>query len=147
MKPAKQITAIALTGAITLGLTACKKEAATTNAVSSAAQATYVAPGAKDEYYLFYSGGHSGQIYVAGIPSMRHISTIPVFAPYSGTGYGYDEESKKMLGDYTWGGAFGTYFWVDPKEDMAVVYMAATPNAVGTYSRMVRNLTLQAIVD
>ncbi|HEX5177134.1 MAG TPA: hypothetical protein VFV83_08910, partial [Chthoniobacteraceae bacterium] len=24
------------------------------------AVATYVAPGEKDEYYLFYSGGHSG---------------------------------------------------------------------------------------
>lgn len=30
------------------------------------------------------------------------------------------------VGDYTWGVAFGTYFWVDPKEDMAVLYMAAT---------------------
>ena len=67
------------------------------------ALATYVAPGEKDEYYLFYSGGHSGQVFVAGIPSMRHIATIPVFAPYPATGYGFDEESKKMLGDYTWG--------------------------------------------
>ena len=64
---------------------------------------TYVAPGEKDEYYLFYSGGHSGQVFVAGIPSMRHITTIPVFAPYPATGYGFDEESKKMMGDYTWG--------------------------------------------
>ncbi len=68
-----------------------------------AAQHTYVAPGKLDEFYLFYSGGHSGQVYVAGIPSMRHISTIPVFAPYSGTGYGFDDESKKMMGEYTWG--------------------------------------------
>jgi nitrous-oxide reductase len=34
---------------------------------------------------------------------MRHISTIPVFAPYPATGYGFDKESKEMLGDYTWG--------------------------------------------
>jgi nitrous-oxide reductase len=45
------------------------------------AQASYVPPGQKDEYYLFYSGGHSGQVFIAGIPSMRHIATIPVFAP------------------------------------------------------------------
>jgi nitrous-oxide reductase len=70
---------------------------------AEAAVATYVAPGDTDEYYLFYSGGHSGNVYVAGVPSMRHISTIPVFAPYPGTGYGFDEESKKMLGGYTWG--------------------------------------------
>ena len=70
---------------------------------TSAALATYVAPGDLDEYYLFYSGGHSGQVFVAGIPSMRHIATIPVFSPYPGTGFGFDDESKEMLGDYTWG--------------------------------------------
>jgi nitrous-oxide reductase len=70
---------------------------------AEAAVETYVSPGDLDEYYLFYSGGHSGNVYVAGVPSMRHISTIPVFAPYPATGYGFDEESKKMLGGYTWG--------------------------------------------
>ena len=76
-----------------------------TGSTESAALATYVNPGDLDEMYLFYSGGHSGQIYVAGIPSMRHISTIPVFAPYSATGYGFDDESKKMLGGFSWGDA------------------------------------------
>jgi len=69
----------------------------------SPAEQSYVAPGKMDEFYLFYSGGHSGQVFVAGIPSMRHLCTIPVFAPYSGTGYGFDEESKALLGDFTWG--------------------------------------------
>ncbi len=73
--------------------------------VAEAAIATYVAPGDLDEYYLFYSGGHSGNIYVAGIPSMRHISTVPVFTPYPATGYGFDKESKEMLGGFTWGDA------------------------------------------
>ena len=72
---------------------------------AEAAIATYVAPGDLDEYYLFYSGGHSGNVYVAGIPSMRHISTIPVFTPYPATGYGFDKDSKEMLGGYTWGDA------------------------------------------
>jgi nitrous-oxide reductase len=71
--------------------------------VAEAAIATYVAPGDTDEYYLFYSGGHSGNVYVAGVPSMRHIATIPVFAPYPATGYGFDKDSKAMLGSYTWG--------------------------------------------
>ena len=71
--------------------------------VREAAQRTYVAPGKLDDYYLFYSGGHSGQVYVAGVPSMRHIMTIPVFAPYPATGWGFDEDSKRMLGGYTWG--------------------------------------------
>ncbi|AHF92688.1 nitrous oxide reductase [Opitutaceae bacterium TAV5] len=72
-------------------------------ASGSAAARTWIAPGEMDEYYLFYSGGHSGQVFVAGLPSMRHIATIPVFSPYPGNGYGYDEETKKMLGDFTWG--------------------------------------------
>ena len=70
---------------------------------ASAATKTYVAPGDKDQFYLFYSGGHSGQVYVAGMPSMRHIATIPVFGPYPATGYGFDEETKRMLGGFTWG--------------------------------------------
>lgn len=71
--------------------------------VRDAAQRTFVEPGKLDEFYLFYSGGHSGQVYVAGVPSMRHIATIPVFAPYPATGYGFDDETRKMLGGYTWG--------------------------------------------
>jgi len=72
---------------------------------AEAAVATFVAPGDLDEYYLFYSGGHSGQIYVAGVPSMRHICSIPVFSPYPATGYGFDKETKEMLGKFTWGDA------------------------------------------
>ncbi|GAA5482575.1 Sec-dependent nitrous-oxide reductase [Haloferula sargassicola] len=97
---------LACAGALGLALGGCGKQAgeqAGNEVAADAAQASYVAPGEKDDYYLFYSGGHSGQVYVAGIPSMRHISTIPVFAPYPGTGYGFDEESKAMLGDFTWG--------------------------------------------
>ena len=71
--------------------------------IAEAAIATYVAPGDLDEFYVFYSGGQSGSVFVAGIPSMRHIATIPVFTPYPGNGYGFDKETKAMLGSYTWG--------------------------------------------
>src|SRR6476620_6790698 len=95
----KTLLALAI-AATALSFTGCGKKSGTTTADRTAnALASYVAPGEKDEYYLFYSGGHSGQVFVAGIPSMRHITTIPVFSPYSGSGYGYDEESKKMLAD------------------------------------------------
>lgn len=79
------------------------KRAGGTSDIAVAAQKTYVAPGDLDEYYFFASGGHSGQVYVYGVPSMRHISTIPVYTPYPATGYGFDDESKKMLGGLTWG--------------------------------------------
>lgn len=67
------------------------------------ASRTYVAPGDKDEYYLFYSGGHGGDVRVAGLPSMRHIKTIPVFSANSAYGYGFDDETRELLGDFTWG--------------------------------------------
>ncbi|MFN8626813.1 MAG: Sec-dependent nitrous-oxide reductase [Candidatus Binatia bacterium] len=79
------------------------KKTAAVSDIAAAAMKVYVAPGDLDEYYMFASGGHSGQVYVYGIPSGRHLSTIPVFAPYPATGYGFDDDSKKMLGGLTWG--------------------------------------------
>ncbi|MEH7272056.1 Sec-dependent nitrous-oxide reductase [Neobacillus vireti] len=69
----------------------------------SDAEKVYVPFGEKDDYYLFASGGHSGQMFIYGVPSMRHIRTVPVFSPDSATGYGFDEHTKKLMGDYTWG--------------------------------------------
>lgn len=80
-----------------------RKAPASASDIAVAAMKTYVPPGDLDEYYFFASGGHSGQIYVYGVPSMRHISTIPVYTPYPATGYGFDDESKEMLGAFTWG--------------------------------------------
>jgi nitrous-oxide reductase len=80
-----------------------KARPATASDTAVAAMKTYVPPGDLDEYYFFASGGHSGQVYVYGVPSMRHLSTIPVFTPYPATGYGFDDESKAMLGGLTWG--------------------------------------------
>ncbi|WP_070121385.1 Sec-dependent nitrous-oxide reductase [Bacillus marinisedimentorum] len=69
----------------------------------SNAEKVYVPFGEKDEYYLFASGGHSGQMFVYGVPSMRHIRTLPVFSPDSATGWGFDKHSREMMGEYTWG--------------------------------------------
>jgi nitrous-oxide reductase len=80
-----------------------KKAARGASDLAVAAEKTYVAPGDLDTYYMFASGGHSGQVYVYGLPSMRHISTIPVYTPYPATGYGFDDESRAMLGGLTWG--------------------------------------------
>ncbi len=98
---------------LVIGYSACSPSAppssrgggGATSDVAVAAMRTYVAPGDLDEYYFFLSGGHSGNVYVYGIPSMRHISTIPVFTPYPATGYGFDDDSKAMLGNLTWGDA------------------------------------------
>ena len=101
-----QNAALAMAGAALLA--GCNPPGSSTSTSSApagkgAAAVTWGAPGRLDEFYLFYSGGHSGQVFVAGLPSMRHIATIPVFSKYPGTGYGYDEESKAMIGEFTWG--------------------------------------------
>ena len=50
-------------------------------------------------------------------------------------------------GDYYWSGVFGTYFWVDPKEQLTVVFMAAAPGQIRLrYRQMMRNLVYQALV-
>jgi CubicO group peptidase (beta-lactamase class C family) len=50
-------------------------------------------------------------------------------------------------GDYYWSGVFGTYFWVDPAEEMSAVVMAAAPGQMRLrYRQLVRALVYQAIV-
>jgi len=50
---------------------------------------TFTPSGRHDEYYLFASGGQSGQVYVIGLPSMRIIKQIAVFTPEPWQGFGY----------------------------------------------------------
>jgi nitrous-oxide reductase len=71
----------------------------------NAAERVYVAPGEHDKYYAFLSGGHSGQVFVYGLPSCRYLKTIPVFAPEPAFGWGYDEHSKQIMKNITWGDA------------------------------------------
>ena len=56
------------------------------------ALATYVPPGKYDDYYMFASGGHSGQVFVIGLPSMRILKSIAVFTPEPWQGYGYGND-------------------------------------------------------
>lgn len=63
----------------------------------AAALKTYTPSGKKDEYYLFASGGHGGNLIVIGVPSMRILKYVGVFTPEPWQGYGFDEESKKVL--------------------------------------------------
>src|SRR6185437_13476808 len=64
---------------------------------ADAASRVYIAPGQKDEFYAFMSGGFSGQVSVYGLPSGRLLKVIPVFSQDPQEGWGYDEETKPML--------------------------------------------------
>lgn len=77
----------------------------------AAALKTYTPSGVHDEYIMFASGGHSGQVYVIGMPSMRIIKKIAVFTPEPWQGYGYGAQGtmETLAGgnvdgsDITWG--------------------------------------------
>ncbi|MGH9047755.1 MAG: serine hydrolase domain-containing protein, partial [Acidimicrobiales bacterium] len=51
-------------------------------------------------------------------------------------------------GEYYWGGAASTAFWVDPKEDLAVVFMTQLmPSASYPFRAQLRSLVYQALAD
>lgn len=54
-----------------------------------AAVKTYMPSGQHDPYMMFASGGHSGQVLVIGVPSMRLLKVIGVFTPEPWQGWGY----------------------------------------------------------
>jgi CubicO group peptidase (beta-lactamase class C family) len=51
-------------------------------------------------------------------------------------------------GEFMWGGYAGTYFWVDPKEEIAAVYMTQAPSPIRAYyRRLFKQLVYQSVVD
>ncbi|HYZ39301.1 MAG TPA: serine hydrolase domain-containing protein [Stellaceae bacterium] len=78
----------------------------------------------------------------------------PLYLPGPGYGFGIGFAVRLMVGqapfpgsegDYGWGGSAGTVFWVDPKEDLAAVFMAQRFGAAAHYSRLMRTLVYQSI--
>ncbi|MFA9517411.1 TAT-dependent nitrous-oxide reductase [Halopenitus sp. H-Gu1] len=72
-----------------------------------------VPPGEHDEYYGFWSGGHSGEVRVVGIPSMRELRRIPVFQKDGALGYGHDEQTKDILREGGDVGSLAGHEWGD----------------------------------
>jgi CubicO group peptidase (beta-lactamase class C family) len=51
------------------------------------------------------------------------------------------------VGDYCWAGALGTYFWVDPEEDLVAVLMMQTRFYRLYYRSYMRDMVYQALID
>jgi CubicO group peptidase (beta-lactamase class C family) len=84
------------------------------------------------------------------------ITPGPYYLPGPGYGFGLGFAVRKeagvsaaagSAGEYNWGGAGGTAFWVDPQEKMFVVYMMQAPSKRLPYRIMLRNMVYAAIVE
>jgi len=84
----------------------------------------------------------------------NHLGDIP-YRPGQGFGLGYfvvedlgDRGSLGSEGEYGWGGAYHSTYWVDPEEKLVVVYLTQIIPATGLndYATL-RNGVYQAIVD
>jgi len=82
------------------------------------------------------------------------ITPGPYYLPGPGFGFGLGFAVRKdagvspvegSVGEYNWGGAGGTYFWVDPKEDMFVVYMMQSPSKRVYYRTILKNMVYSAV--
>jgi CubicO group peptidase (beta-lactamase class C family) len=88
-------------------------------------------------------------------PDIKARSTHPLLPAGFGFSLGFAVRTHTGLapvagtvGDYAWGGAFGTYFWIDPKEHLAVVFTSAAPGQIFLRNRLlVKNLVVQSIDD
>jgi nitrous-oxide reductase len=80
----------------------------------TAALATYMPTGKLDEYVMFASGGHGGQVLAIGLPSMRLLRAIAVFTPepWQGYGYGVKETALPKQGESA-GVGRGPLSWAD----------------------------------
>ncbi len=60
---------------------------------------TFVPPGQGDldEFFLISSGGHSGQVLIMGLPSMRILKMIGVFSRESWQGHGFGSDASDPL--------------------------------------------------
>lgn len=103
------INTAALVG-LTAGVAACTEKPGTAAAPAAPAPAApasshagaganvHLKPGELDTYYGLWSGGHTGDMRVLGLPSGREITRIPCFVPDALVGWGITNESKAVMG-------------------------------------------------
>ena len=78
---------------------------------------------------------------LAPVPEMGYgfglgfaVRTAPGMSPVPGS-----------VGEYFWGGVTGTYFWIDPAEDLIAIFLAQAPDRRLYYRYLSRQLVYAAI--
>lgn len=98
------INSTALVG-LTIGVVGCddtfapaaaSKDGKATSGTANAS--AHLKPGELDTYYGLWSGGHTGDMRVLGLPSGRELLRIPCFVPDALVGWGITNESKEIMG-------------------------------------------------
>jgi CubicO group peptidase (beta-lactamase class C family) len=89
--------------------------------------------------------------HLGDLPGAR---ATPDFLPGPGYGFGLgfavriangDAIVPGSLGDYNWSGMAGTYFWIDPVEDLAAIWLMQAPEQRAHYRQLFRNLVYAAL--
>ena len=79
----------------------------------------------------------------------------PLYLPGAGYGFGLGFAVRRATGEaavpgeageYYWGGAGGTYMWVDPKSDMFVIFMMQSPKYRVYYRSVIRSMVYAALL-
>jgi CubicO group peptidase (beta-lactamase class C family) len=82
------------------------------------------------------------------------INPGPLYLPGAGFGFGLGFAVRKdagvspfigSVGELNWGGAGGTYFWADPKENLFVVFMMQSPKQRVLYRAVLKEMVYAAI--
>ncbi len=112
---------------------------------------------------MMLNGGELGGVRLLGRKTVElmtrdHLRGAPHTRTLT-TGYGFGlgvavhvdpaaSGDSASVGEYRWGGAAGTRFWIDPEEEMIGIYMVQIlPHAGLRYGTMFKQLAYQAIVD
>ncbi len=77
---------------------------------------------------------------------------IPEFGQGFGLGFCVRKEAglnpvPGSVGDFYWSGVHGTYFWIDPSEQLIGILMLCAPDLRRHYRALMRQLTYQALLD
>ncbi len=85
-------------------------------------------------------------------PHFEESSPMPEFGQGFGLGFCVRKELGRnpvpgSVGDFYWSGVYGSYFWVDPQEQLIGVLMLCAPDLRRHYRALMRQLVYQALAD